>query len=182
MSNNSSGMNTADQASQNQDNPIERIYNCVDNGTTITLTQNQKQFFDFLNRVHSCIDMKHDQYDFGRVNARMRKDEKYKNNIQRAIDEISCIQKKFTIKKGVDTFEYETKSSAHCLESALERTTLDNTISITIDNNETESPQLNPLMILPYDALNSVIDRREPIENTDIHKIPGIHQFELKSL
>ena len=82
------------------------------------------------------------------------KDEKYKNNIQRAIDEISCINKKFTIKKGDDNFEYETKSSAHCLESALERTTLDNTISITIDIIEKDSPQLNPLMILPYDALN----------------------------
>ena len=141
MSNNPSGMNIADPVSQNQidpnanqDNPIERIYNCVDDGTTITLTQNKKPFFDLLNRVHSCIDMKHDQYDFGRVNARMRKDEKYKNNIQRAIDEISCINKKFTITKGDDNFEYETKSSAHCLESALERTTLDNTISITIDD------------------------------------------------
>jgi len=114
--NNVTDMNIADPASQiqidpnaNQDNPIKRIYNCVDDGTTITLTQNENRFFDFLNRVHSCIDMKHDQYDFGRVNARMRKDEKYKNNIQRAIDEISCISKKFTIKKGDDNFEYETK-------------------------------------------------------------------------
>jgi hypothetical protein len=114
--------------------------------------------------------MKHDQYDFGRVNARMRKDEKYKNNIQRAIDEISCINKKFTIKKGGDNFEYETKSSAHCLESALERTTLDNTISITIDSIEQESPELNPLKILPYDAVNGV----QLIENA------GIHQLELK--
>ena len=175
--NNVTDMNIADPASQiqidpnaNQDNPIKRIYNCVDDGTTITLTQNENRFFDFLNRVHSCIDMKHDQYDFGRVNARMRKDEKYKNNIQRAIDEISCISKKFTIKKGDDNFEYETKSSAHCLESALERTTLDNTISITIDSIEEDSPELNPLMILPYDAVNDV----PPIENA------GIHQFELK--
>ena len=65
----------------NESNEINRIYKCTKNDNTITLNMNEnpvyKEYFEQLNRVHTNIDMKHDQYDFSRVNARMRNDEKY---------------------------------------------------------------------------------------------------------
>ena len=154
----------------NESNEINRIYKCTKNDNTITLNMNEnpvyKDYFEQLNRVHTNIDMKHDQYDFSRVNARMRNDEKYKNNIQKAIDSISCPTGRFTITKGTDEFEYKTNKGVHSLEHALERNTLDDTIKI----NNAESPNLNPLLVIPYEFIKN----KNPIENA------GIHQFEIK--
>ena len=132
----------------NETQETQRMYGYFgDDSDVCTINPNEKylDYFNELSDVHTCIDMKHDQFDQKRSNAKMRNNKDYIKSIQTAIDNISAPSGEFTTDKS-----YYTKSSAHTLETALER----NDIS-SFNINKKQSPDLNPLMILPYDVISN---------------------------
>ena len=137
----------SEKEESNKSQETQRMYGYFgDDSDVCTINPDEKylDYFNELSDVHTCIDMKHDQFDQKRSNAKMRNNKDYIKSIQTAIDNISAPSGEFTTDKS-----YYTKSSAHTLETALER----NDIS-SFNINKKQSPDLNPLMILPFDITN----------------------------
>ena len=125
----------------------QRMYGYFKDSNVCTINTEHLDYFNELSGVHTSIDMKHDQFDQKRSNAKMRNNKEYIKSIQNAIDNISAPSGEFTTDKS-----YYTKSSAHTLETALER----NDIS-SFNINKKQSPGLNPLMILEIERITNLI-------------------------